>query len=277
MSADHVNVIVVHGRQSERNLLPEQRRPPEHSAQEEEGTSDAELLRKHVAGDRDAFGELYRRHRDRLWAVAVRTLGDPEEAADALQDAMIGAFRRADSFRSDSAVTTWLHRIVVNAALDRIRRRAARPTTACQDAEALDALAIGGRPVADPSSSSDIAIDVRAALQQLVPEQQAALVLVDMFGYPVADAAKVLGVSEGTVKSRAARGRARLMPRLERLRPRAVPKQGRRKQSAARRVDYWGLRCCVSTRLSASHAGAAPRSRRYRGLRGWNSRIRSGA
>jgi RNA polymerase sigma-70 factor, ECF subfamily len=197
---------------------------------QEEGLSDAELLRRHVAGDPDAFGELFGRHRDRLWAIAVRTLGDPEEAADALQDAMIAAFQRADSFRGDSAVTTWLYRIVVNAALDRMRRRAARPTTACRDEEALDALATGGQALADPSDLSDTAIDVRAALQQLVPEQQAALVLVDMLGYSVVDAALVLGVPEGTVKSRAARGRARLLPRLEHLRARR-----RRSSEQARR------------------------------------------
>jgi RNA polymerase sigma-70 factor, ECF subfamily len=75
--------------------------------------SDAELLGAHVGGDPTAFEELVRRHRDRLWAVALRTTGDPEEAADALQDAMLSAFRRAEQFRGDSAVTTWLHRIVV--------------------------------------------------------------------------------------------------------------------------------------------------------------------
>src|ERR1700685_369153 len=85
--------------------------------------SDTELLRRHVAGDSDAFGELFRRHRDRLWAVALRTVCDPEEAADALQDAMISAFRRAGDFRGDSAITTWLHRIVVNASLDLLRRK----------------------------------------------------------------------------------------------------------------------------------------------------------
>jgi RNA polymerase sigma-70 factor (ECF subfamily) len=189
-----------------------------------------------VAGDPGAFGELFRRHRDRLWAVAVRTLGDPEEAADALQDAMIAAFRRADTFRGDSAVMTWLYRIVVNAALDRMRRRAARPTAACQDEEALDALATGSKSAADPSGSSDTAIDVRAALRRLVPEQHAALVLVDMLGYPVAEAATVLGVSEGTVKSRAARGRARLRRRLAHLRPGALPEHDRRHQPAARRL-----------------------------------------
>jgi RNA polymerase sigma-70 factor, ECF subfamily len=169
-----------------------------------------------VAGDPDAFGTLFLRHRDRLWAVAVRTLSDPEEAADALQDAMISAFRRADSFRGDSAVTTWLHRIVVNACLDRLRRRAARPVAGATDERSLDNLAVG-HAMPDPSSDSDTSMDVMAALRTLPPDQQAALVLVDMLGYPVAATAEILGVSEGTVKSRCARGRARLLPRLAHL------------------------------------------------------------
>ena len=117
-----------------------------------ERPSDAELLRRHVAGDSDAFGELFRRHRDRLWAVALRTVCDPEEAADALQDAMISAFRRAADFRGDSAVTTWLHRIVVNACLDRLRRRAVRPVTSAGDEQALEAL-LTHDP--DPARASD--------------------------------------------------------------------------------------------------------------------------
>jgi RNA polymerase sigma-70 factor (ECF subfamily) len=179
--------------------------------------SDAELLRRHVHGDPDSFGELFLRHRDRLWAVAVRTLGDPEEAADALQDAMISAFRRAGSFRGDSAVTTWLHRIVINASLDRLRRKAARPVTSTPDEQVLDGLAMGHADL-DPAADSDISLDVTAALRRLPHDQQAALVLVDMLGYPVADAAEILGVSQGTVKSRCARGRARLLPLLAHLR-----------------------------------------------------------
>ena len=68
------------------------------------------------------------RHRDRLWAVALRTLGNPDDAADALQDALLSAYRGAAGFRGNSAVTTWLHRIVVNACLDLARRKAVRPT-----------------------------------------------------------------------------------------------------------------------------------------------------
>jgi RNA polymerase sigma-70 factor (ECF subfamily) len=179
--------------------------------------SDAELLKLHVDGDPDAFGELFARHRDRLWAVAVRTLNNPEDAADALQDAMISAFRRAASFRGESAVTTWLHRIVVNACLDRMRRRTARPEVAGGDEGLLDAIASADAG-ADPAAGSEVSLEVMAALRQLPHDQQVALVLVDMLDYPVADAAEIIGVAQGTVKSRCARGRARLLPRLAHLR-----------------------------------------------------------
>src|ERR1051326_8743601 len=176
--------------------------------------ADAELLRRHVAGDTEAFGELFRRHRDRLWAVALRTVCDPEEAADALQDGMVSAFRRAGDFRGESAVTTWLHRIVVNASLDRLRRRAARPAVSTGDEQAFEALVT---QEADPARSTDTRLDVNAALQMLPPQQRAALVVVDMLGFGVADAAVILGTSPGTVKRRCARARARLLPYVAHL------------------------------------------------------------
>jgi RNA polymerase sigma-70 factor (ECF subfamily) len=177
--------------------------------------SDTELLRRHVAGDSEAFGELFRRHRDRLWAVALRTVGDPEEAGDALQDAMISAFRRAGDFRGDSAVTTWLHRIVVNACLDRLRRKAARPAVSAGDEQAFEALVAQD---SDPAKATDTRLDVNAALQILPPQQRAALLVVDMLGFSVADAAIILDTSQGTVKSRCARARARLLPHVAHLR-----------------------------------------------------------
>ena len=63
--------------------------------------SDADLLAAHVAGDPDAFATLFTRHRDRLWAVALRTMGNPHDAADGLQDGLVAAYRRAESFRGD--------------------------------------------------------------------------------------------------------------------------------------------------------------------------------
>ncbi|MFE7098969.1 RNA polymerase sigma factor SigM [Streptomyces erythrochromogenes] len=183
--------------------------------------SDQELLALHVGGDPDAFGELVRRHRDRLWAVALRTLGDREEAADAVQDALVSAYRAAHTFRGDSAVTTWLHRITVNACLDRARKAASRRTAPLNDTERLESLLEPHESAEAPAERQDLHRQLLAALRTLPDEQRAALVLVDMQGYPVAEAADILDVPTGTVKSRCARGRAKLLPLLTHLRTNA--------------------------------------------------------
>lgn len=191
---------------------------------------DHDLLAAHVAGDAAAFGVLFARHRDRLWAVALRTTGDPEEAADALQEAMISAFRRAESYRGDAAVTTWLHRIVVNACLDRLRRRKVRLAEPLPD-DLEEHLGRGSAATATPQAEDPADLVERddrrrlvlAALDTLPPEQRAALVLVDMQGYSVAEAAELLEVATGTVKSRCSRGRARLLPLLAPLRGEGNP------------------------------------------------------
>ncbi|WP_200302984.1 RNA polymerase sigma factor SigM [Streptomyces adelaidensis] len=180
--------------------------------------SDQDLLARHVEGDPDAFGELVRRHRDRLWAVALRTLGDREEAADAVQDALVSAYRAAHTFRGQSAVTTWLHRITVNACLDRARKTASRKTSPVDDTERLEQLLEPHESASAPAERNDLHRQLLEALGTLPQDQRAALVLVDMQGYPVAEAARVLGVPTGTVKSRCARGRARLLPLLTHLR-----------------------------------------------------------
>ena len=190
---------------------------------------DRALLRAHVDGDPDAFGTLFGRHRDRLWAVALRTTADPEEAADALQDAMVTAFRRAETYRGEAAVTTWLHRIVVNACLDRLRRARVRRADPLPDE--TDAASVG-TPVGSTTNASasvpdpaDLAVDserraaVLAGLEALPLEQRAALVLVDMEGYSVDEAAAILDCAPGTVKSRCSRGRAKLLPLLLEHRP----------------------------------------------------------
>ncbi|MGB3895855.1 RNA polymerase sigma factor SigM [Mycolicibacter sinensis] len=162
--------------------------------------SDAELLAAHVAGDRFAFGELYGRHQRRLRRLARLTTGCPEDAEDALQEAMLSAHRGAGAFRYNAAVGSWLHRIVVNACLDRLRRSRIQPTEPLGEDCA----------VGDRTAEVETALEVHAALRRLPPEQRAAVAAVDMHGYSVADAADALGVPQGTVKSRCARGRARL-------------------------------------------------------------------
>jgi RNA polymerase sigma-70 factor (ECF subfamily) len=158
---------------------------------------DRELVQRHLEGDAEAFGELFRRHRDRMWAVALRTTGQPELAADCVQEAFISAFRRASSYRGEAAVTTWLHRIVVNACVDRLRRE--RPTRELPETELPD--------TRDEQGALEVRLDVRQALDRLPEAQRVALVLVDLHGLSVAEAAAVLEVPEGTVKSRCSRGR----------------------------------------------------------------------
>ena len=194
--------------------------PPSTPLPEPHDPEDRALLAAHVAGDTSAFGTLFARHRDRLWAVALRTTGDPEEAADALQDAMIAAFRRADSYRGDAAVTTWLHRIVVNACLDRLRRRKVRATDPLADQveEQQDGATPSQREHGDPEAAaerSEVRRTVRAALDRLPVDQRVALVLVDIEGYSVEEAARLLDAAPGTVTSRSSRGRGRLRVLLD--------------------------------------------------------------
>ncbi len=186
--------------------------------------TDAELLAAHVDGDPDAFGTLFARHRDRLWAVALRTMGNPDDAADGLQDGLVAAYRRAGSFRGEAAVTTWLHRVVVNACLDRLRAAKVRRADPLPDD--LDEVSSRGTvPDARIQDPADQAVAeerrrlVLAALAELPPDMRAALVLVDMEGYPVAEVAEMLECAAGTVKSRCSRGRARLAVALRLLDP----------------------------------------------------------
>jgi RNA polymerase sigma-70 factor (ECF subfamily) len=180
-----------------------------------DSASDGELLAAHVSGHPDAFTEIVRRHRDRLWAVALKTTGDPDDAADALQDALISAYRRASQFRGDSQVTTWLHRIVVNACLDRMRRRSTRPTVPLPVEEET------GIPLPDPEdriARRELQLDIAAALAELPDDQREAVALVDIEGWSIDQAALMLGCPAGTVKSRCSRGRAKLAKRLSYLR-----------------------------------------------------------
>ena len=186
---------------------------------EEQDARDRDLVRAHLDGDPRAFDTLVRLHQQRMWAVALRTLRDPEEAADAVQDACLSAFRSVASYRGEARVTTWLHRIVVNACLDRARRRAVRPTVPLPE-----------QPPADPRdqlAERETGLEVEQALATLPDDQRLALVLVELEGLSVAEAAQLLKVPEGTVKSRCFRGRARLAVQLGHLRnpdgPEAVP------------------------------------------------------
>lgn len=169
--------------------------------------TDEELLAAHLAGDPDAFAALVTRSSDRLWAVALRTCRDPDEAADAVQDALINAYRRAGTYRGTAKVSTWLHRIVVNACLDRMRANRVRRAFPLPESGDDAAVLAESR---DPIDEHTTRMTVQAALAQLPIDQRVAITLVDLEGWSVDEAAEILECPPGTVKSRCHRGRSRL-------------------------------------------------------------------
>lgn len=170
---------------------------------------DASLIERCLAGDRGAFEELMRRHEDRVFAVCLRTLRDREAALDATQDTFITVFRKLDRFDGRSAFTTWLHRVAVNTALDRIRHERRRRTTPIDERN----------DPADPTAHETVEAaglrpELEAALSSIPEEFASAVVLVDVQGYGTEAAAEILGVARGTVKSRVFRGRRLLAEAL---------------------------------------------------------------
>ena len=180
--------------------------------------NDAELLAAHVAGDRYAFEELFRRYQAPLQRLAISRSRSVEDAADALQEAMLAAHRNAPEFRAHSAVSTWLHRIVLSKCVDQLREHRRRHLLVGE----CSVFATGVPAAGDATVRVDTAIVVRRALAALSADQRAAVVAVDLQGYSIADAADLLGVAEGTVKSRCSRGRARLAVLLAGGQPRAA-------------------------------------------------------
>jgi RNA polymerase sigma-70 factor, ECF subfamily len=179
---------------------------------------DAALLQRLRAGDNDAFEQLVRRHTGAMLAVARRLLRDDDAARDAVQEAFLNAFKGLRSFREDASLSTWLHRIVVNAALMNLRRQKRRAETAID--ELLPQFTETGRHTkrADPwrVTAESLLLDrearaiVRAAIDQLPTAYRTVLMLRDIEEMNTAEVAELLEVSENAVKIRLHRARQAL-------------------------------------------------------------------
>ncbi len=175
---------------------------------------DAALVAQARDGDRAALTELYRRYSSRGYNLALRMLGDPWDAADVSQEAFIKAFGALKGFKGEARFSTWFHRIVVNAVYDHLRRRRLDP----MDEEVLTRLSApggSGRLAGGIQWSVDPHTDgfsptLREALLSLGEGFRAAVVLCDVLGFDYGEAAEILGVQEGTIKSRIFRARAQL-------------------------------------------------------------------
>lgn len=176
---------------------------------------DSELVERARTGDHAAFDEIVDRHERRVFAVALRICRHHEDARDVTQEVFITALRSMAGFRGDAQLTTWLHRVTVNAALDFVRKRQRREASTVEE--------LGDHPSSDPGPEAAAIESVRArevhrALGTLAADQRAVIVLCDLEGLDYAEAAESLGVPVGTVKSRLHRARMQLARALGHLR-----------------------------------------------------------
>jgi len=185
--------------------------PPEHS--------DDQLAAAAARGDQRALDTLLRRHASMIHGVCRRVLGNPDDALDATQNAMIAIARRIDTFDRRARFTTWCFRIATNAALDEARRRNRRPAPV----DIVPEPRAGTRSLDDAVATR---LDVDAALARLSPDQRAAVALRDLVGLDYAEIAELLEIPPGTVRSRIARGRATLADLMTDAEPAAGGNQG---------------------------------------------------
>ena len=172
------------------------------SADSADPTGDDTLALAARAGDRDALERLLHDHADRIHAVCRRIIGNPEDALDATQEAMIAVARGIARFDGKSRISTWIYRVATNAALDELRRQRRRPVPA----EAK----LASDPRTDATAAVDARLDVDAALASLPDEFRVAVVLRDLCDLDYSEIAEVLDIPPGTVRSRIARGRTAL-------------------------------------------------------------------
>lgn len=174
---------------------------------------DKHILARARRGELDAFEELVRQYEKRVYAVALRSSGSPEDAADITQEVFLRAWRSIESFRGDSGFSTWLFRITMNLCVDHARHKNAQPQTQPlvvgeEDAE---------RPIPDTAptpeehlENSELGRELAAALDEVSEEHRRIVLLRDVSGMSYTEIAEILEISEGTVKSRLSRARIAL-------------------------------------------------------------------
>ena len=176
---------------------------------------ESRLIQRASAGDAAAFNSLMGMHERRMYAVALRMCGNPEDAQDCLQEAMLRIYRAIGGFKAQSSFSTWVYRITMNACLDELRRRKNRPNTS------LDGLYDAGWSPVDPGATPEkhaMTVDMRRQLQvfirELPEDMRAAVVLRDVQGYSYEEIAAMLDANVGTIKSRISRAREKLREKI---------------------------------------------------------------
>lgn len=176
---------------------------------------ESRLIQRAGQGDASAFNALMGMHERRMYAVALRMCGNPEDAQDCLQEAMLRIYRAINGFKAQSSFSTWVYRITMNTCLDELRRRKNRPNTS------LDGLYDAGWSPVDPGQTPEKSAmigDMRRQLQiyirELPEDMRSAVVLRDIEGYSYEEIATMLDANVGTIKSRISRGREKLREKI---------------------------------------------------------------
>jgi RNA polymerase sigma-70 factor (ECF subfamily) len=167
------------------------------------------LVERHLAGERDAFDELFARHRDKVYAIALGVVGNPDDALDVLQETFTSVHRHVRTFDRRARFSTWLYRVAVNAAIGATRKKKARPPTVplgeALAAPAVSSDGLNGDPV------------IHQALAELTPNDRALLTLFYWDDLPLEEIAGIVGCSANAAKTRLFRARERFKERYTAL------------------------------------------------------------
>ena len=177
---------------------------------------ESRLIQRASDGDASAFNTLMGMHERRMYAVALRMCGNPEDAQDCLQEAMLRIYRAISGFKAQSSFSTWVYRVTMNTCLDELRRRRNKPSTS------LDGLLDAGWSPADGRDTPEqhaLRAEARASIQRFIQElpedMRAAVVLRDVQGLSYDAIAEALDANVGTIKSRISRGREKLREKIQ--------------------------------------------------------------
>jgi RNA polymerase sigma-70 factor (ECF subfamily) len=180
---------------------------------------DRDLVERSTHGDREAFGVLVQRHQDRVFNLAYHVVRNREDALDVAQDAFVKAFSSLSSFKGEASFTTWMHRIVVNLAIDCLRRRRRGEPSSYDDRRAVSEEASAGLVAPDDPETILETREVRRVLgrgiQALPPAHRTVLVLREIEGLSYEEIAAAVGCSLGTVMSRLFYARRKLQKVLQ--------------------------------------------------------------
>ena len=168
------------------------------------------LIEAARAGDQRALDQLLRRHEPRVHAICRRLAGNEADALDATQEALIAIVKGLPRFDGRAKFSTWAYRVATNACLDELRRRGRRPDPGLPEHEHADDRYLGTVGSSDPAETVSQRLDIDAGLAALPEEFRTAVVLRDVAGLDYAEIGEALQIAPGTVRSRIARGRARL-------------------------------------------------------------------